>query len=501
MSVRKEGISETKETEGKVKEERKRERNDNGVFNDISRIMGRYSSHALSATGEKFIKDTKDYILNNDQHDIVLRKISSLVNAYMVIDSINNNGIILLFEESIRKDLKSIQEYGDFVEARESASIECPDVKIINGIIIPVNCYEKSAEIADFIIRSLKAESDELLKNLNIDSFKGKTLIIDTNINNLREFVQRTYPYINPKTDFGFIVYVGSDKFNAQESILNGATPIIGVTGYNEFIKQNQSSLAGGINSGLVRKFLPFVHISSIVSTIPSSTLLPLAIELAKYVFIDKRLYQRINRDVGQLIIDPDTKKPWKPESDDDIIKFMEIYFLNPILVADNIVGSLSIPKASTIMSESHQGIQSFNKFFLSNVPGFSLTKVAYSEIAGYVRYSGNIIDSREIDYLFMLKNIGANPEFEKMLVRFNPEDRVKFMQQYVEFVPLFKNTVLGINPQVGLFLNQLLNKVKVIVLSGQQQLSTIDFSQLLDFAVPASNYTGYQPTASIFNF
>ena len=475
-------------------------------------MLDRYDTRALSPESENFLKELREHVENKTLDlKLELKRLEHPNHAYAVLCPDAKAAVIFMFQEGMKLDNPQyLLQHVENNEAVKDFTTKFTKFSIVNIIVIEKDNYNKVGMYADFIIKTLRGRLDEALNKLNINYFKNKTIILDVNPVNIKNFISRFNIGVEPRNDFGFIAYVSNQTLNPNMPMQNvnlemfkDIKPFLAVTGYNEFIYQPNMAYTPqnmGIAGANIKKFTPIVHVSDIISLLPHENMIPFAILLAAEVFIGKGLWRNpeYNKTTSNLIVDPSTKKPWKPKNIQELQTFMDTYLLPPLFCVDVIEGKPKLPGLNNLISNTNLHTMFSNFFQMEINTAQNIVVNRFNEIAGYVIFNNVKADSRVIDYCNIVEKIGYKPEFERFLTRFDPITRAKMVEEIVQFEKLYVNYCNILNPVIQSAATEVARNVNIIV-TFDNQMPVLDFSSMMNYAFTGqSNLFGgatYNPT------
>lgn len=267
------------------------------------------------------------------------------------------------------------------------------------------------------------------------------------NPNEYDAFVQRTDPHGVPaRADLKCVLYTTTKRnTNIFDANQFGAAPqydrtdVLAIGAYVDFVAAHNNQ------GGTI--FVPEIHISSIVTNVPWAGLLPVAISVATNIFLDggawKNQFQDLvdsKANIGNLIIGED-QKPWNATSQQSLNEFYSTYVKDAIIVIDNQYGRAQ-PAGMYELTNTSDAAQDRvlselgrifgNPYFTSSMTA-KFVQPYYTEFTGYAQIgAANKVDSRNFDYLNMVKVLAANGlALAPMLTHFrNPADKAIFVKE-----------------------------------------------------------------------
>jgi len=271
-----------------------------------------------------------------------------------------------------------------------------------------------------YLTQVFMARQNDAVKDFTIESFNNKYLVdVNTDMASVRQFFDTFSTSSVNCSDFGFVASL-VDKSNTQRTPYTQPRPMFGVTGYVEFVRNDEG------------QFRPLVHITDILSVLASPKILAIALSTIAEVFINRQLWRHPftavgNSDIniGNLIIDATTNKPREVKTEIDFREMFRSYVIDPILCIDVRSGYASIPGLEKITrADGHDLLINEIYKFLDTTPIVgSIGENCFQEIIGVVETGksgkfSNLMDSRDINYLNMVAKLKYNPKLDQLLMR-----------------------------------------------------------------------------------
>lgn len=354
------------------------------------------------------------------------------------------------------------------------------EINLLNVVLVTKPDYEnRHMAMAGYIRATLEMANDESSFQ-SFDFLRGADshFVCYTDTTFVRDIHARWSPHaVADRCDFGFVLGVRQNDAYGNSNANESAVPVAVVTGYNEF-RQTQANFGGmmpgmgmmGMMGGMAMptvKFNQLVHISSIVTRIPSRRLLmSLILPAAQHVFIQNMLCRQRHLLLGQgadvcsLVTDPNTGMPYRAETVEQVQAFFQTMCFNPVLVVDVQDGRARIPGIEALANQMMHGriIDDLSSFLHVQFPNTPVGSNVSAECGGTVRIRGNDEDVRNVDFFHMLE-VNKELATTKFLNRpMHATDRFK------EIAALYQN---GESNNYGLhvlmdgnFMNSLMNAV-----------------------------------------
>lgn len=462
-----------------------------GLF-DFSTILNTYGSNlTLDSNSDEYLAKLRK-ILEDPAYARISCKRLDEPGAFAFTTNEKNSknaGIILIFMSAVTLNYNDIINRTKFIAAARDFKNKFPDYQLLHIMTVTENDYDKCMQMAAYISNTLQMKSgdSEIEKNLTISQLKKYRIVIDSDINNVKNFFKKHYPHkAIPRCDIGFIASIGNIKKNYNQFMggmdsFDNLTPLFAVSGYTEFIEES-------IAPGTPIKFTPIIHVTGILSIIPSSKILSMAIPVAVELFISGGMWkaQYLNPvkgsiNIGNLINDPKTNKPWVAKTQNEITGFFNTYMNPPFFAIDIAEGKARIPNIEKLMSDNIilDEMASFLEIDRSNFQNMNVGKIGFNEIIGEIEADDNIIDSREIDYLFLMSKVGYRDKFEAFKYRLvDPTKRAELISEIANFTKTGINYVFLIDSNIVRISATVIGQNLTFYNPGMNTIPTVSLSQ-----------------------
>lgn len=449
---------------------------------------------AMSSEGSKYVKTLKEYLEAKNSSQTPIKVISLTYPPETLAVISGDNAFLLLFSEANRKEdnLPTISMAKSALQTLQSVAGN--SVRMRNAIVVTPQDYEKPEVMGAHLINAFTTMTNSDIRGLNIQSLKKYQLEVSTNPHNYNDFNRRNDPHGMPaRADLKMTVSVNVPKRN-NTSNLNlfdqadaDKMEIATIGAYVNFV-QTQSTLNG------MQKFIPEVHISSIVTGLPFEGIIPLLLALATDTLIDNHYWKAQFSDlggmhspnIGTLINDPTTGSPWRAENLQQRDQFIAMYCEPPVLILDVVEGRARIPglEQYALPEGAPRIIGTYNQFLNSQtipttaIPGQLLAR----EYIGCIQTGAESVDSRWVDYLNMMIHHSSQQMQCKMLLNLyqREEDHVNIVRQFAQDLALYYvNHMVVLRPEVLRSIQtQVHSAIKTV--NGNAVSGTVDISSLL---------------------
>jgi len=416
----------------------------------VQRQQASVLASVSSAACRKYVED-----LHKECDRLGLRMeavVTGTVDAQVIYHKESNYGIALIFAGSTGIAKRAVSDRADEVVAAFHQHPGMIGIRILKGFVVDESSYDYASVMAATILNTIMTVVDEDNGALNESSFlinnRQIPLVVSTKPDAYRDYVRRVSPFgFSERDDIGFLV--GFPRENCPMTERFNVAPethviLFAVTGYTQFVRiENQ--MAYGTFGQPAKTIRPIVHITSIVSQIPS---------IAAKTFIAHRNWRKpylmINgkesMNVGNLVlnVDPNTgaRSTVDAETAFQAEEAMNATCEEPILALDITQGRDGIPGMECILGlrnaagEEVKLASVMQKFYPSKVhpSAYNINVVAgqIREYTGTVQLDNQILDSRCADYLRMFRKIGDFGQVAVLLSQ--PNDPALRLQQLQDF-------------------------------------------------------------------
>lgn len=373
-------------------------------------------------------------------HGLKIDTINTGTTNAQVVYKPGSSGVALIYASgsigpSKRTYADKISEVVSVFNSRSATAL----ISVITGFVIDESSYDRAENCFAAIFNAISTVEAESNHTINCDSFKVNgmdiPLVASTKPEIYREYVRAVSPFgFSERDDIGFLVGIPkqncpfTEKFDIKPDTHN---ILFAVTGYTQFVRIDAfNPVANPMQPA--KTVQPVIHITGIISDIPSMVMLPPAITIAAQSFIVHRNWMRpymtINgkesMNVGNLVMntDPsgnrttlDVEAPFQAE------QVMQQTCAEPFLCLDITLGRCGIPGIECILdTKSKNGVTVNLQTFLASYfnAKYALHKNIYDNIkvvagtpvvenTGSMVLDNQVVDSRCGDYLRMFKRIG----------------------------------------------------------------------------------------------
>ena len=370
---------------------------------------------------EAYIKTIKECFQkdpdNTPTGKITVRRLNEPAGAHAFISG--NAVIILLFDELLPHDSQKFTPVSDYgFPAYRSLKNDVPgDTRLLHVIVVGKEDYVRAPQMANYLQLNLAvANNVGFSADADISLFNKLQYTIDPNAETARGFIQQHHPHtVQPRIDIGFTIYAKiprDSSSNLQD--MQDSRAIAAVGAYVEIWQpENQNYQTGAV------KYAATVHITNITSLIPLPGILPLSMAIAADQFIQQNRwlqpfmsFQKGKPNLGNLSPDPqDAKKNWFAPNPAALYQWIGAnMFTRPFLAVDVAEGVARIPALANYgdadyTKDVYNQIAGFfgNLNMNRDIPPVIIMAQTFCGVYGDGRPNGQLIDSRDLDYMKML--------------------------------------------------------------------------------------------------
>lgn len=449
---------------------------------------------AISPKGSQYIKELKETISERASSYPITPKVITLpYPPETLCIYAGNNAFVLIFEESNRREenLPTVALEKLALTAMQSALTK--NVRMWNAIIVTPQDYDKASVMGAFLVNSLVALSSTEVQSMTIGAMSRFNLEISTNPAVYENFLARYYPHgVADRADLKITLSLCSPKRTGNPANLfdaAGSEKIdIGVIGaYVVFTE------APSVNMGY-KKFIPEVHISTLMTMVQYDGLIPLMLATATETLIDSGYWKTQFSDfgpnspnIGNLIDDPTTGQPFRVENLAAMEAMIQTYCDHPVLILDVMEGRARIPgiEKYAMPNTGDLIIGTYNKFLGTNAIPLGATPPCHlytNDYTGYINMGKDKEDSRWCSFLnMMIYHAQRRSACAQLLAHYmREEDNVNAVRQFFpDLELLYVNHMILLEPSV-LRMVQAAVKSHIRTINGNQVSGVVDTAALL---------------------
>lgn len=413
----------------------------------FSRMFAKASmSSKLSREGQEYRESLKE-ALTDEQTGLQVYPETTRSAEGMMVYNDEKLAILLIFSESLTTAQETLSpvvcsrellEIMNDVVSKDGDGNPVYRFTVTNIITVSKEDYETLPQMINYLSNTLKDDMKEA-RNINLKSFGNSQIVVDTDVNNVRNFISQLSPHgVPPRCDFGALLEIDEGgKFQQGLNQENERYPFLAVAGYTEFIQANMNMLTPTqIQQGENMKYIPLAKISEIVSPIPMPNLLGIALPVAAQAFIRNNGwiqpygFGKNDLNLGNLVVDRESGQMWHCENrrqrDELIMKYMTNPFLaidaqlgrgqlfgmqwihrNPVVVVEYLRKFLDTDDAlPTPRGEAMIGPDEIRKYHNNEPVPFNGSNLPiWNMLGGSVTMNRQKRDIREVDYLNLARS------------------------------------------------------------------------------------------------
>ena len=433
---------------------------------------------------------------------------TSKVEARAFIHDASKNCINIIFAES-NQSLDKTPVALRTLDVYNAAKAYDGSLNIIQTIAVTKEDYALAGNMAAHISNCFKSLGTGVAANITVDKLKDLEIGVVTNIDAVRDYVRKVSPHAVPsRDDYGILLCLerpvtGLNGYREVEQI-----PFMAITGYTR-IMNPQDAQTG-------TKFVPIPTITDIVTSLTNPNLLAMALPLAADAFICQSLWCRPylqlttgKPNLGNLILDGSTKKPFFINNPDEFHTFLRTYMVNPFLAVDVTEGRARPLFIDTLIDKPNVILNGIANFFgrtYNDIVGVNeqnpnpeIRIMEFSNYTGTYVDKGQIKDTRCVDYLDLATKVTNHREIAHLLLQSNrPQDRIEAVRNiYNEATkPLYLTTTVVLDAAIIMriigYLNQTIRKHYDIASDGNLNITSLLMSRGNNFDAFGGNNTGF---------
>ena len=467
-------------------------------FTSLLGLVQQVSS--LPEKGQRFFEDMKKTLQNNTATaDVSFTKLTTPSNA--VVLERRGKAVLLVPKETVNvSDITPVTTV--FKKAMETyKTMTGSKAELLQPIVISPEDYDNCNQMTACISNMLVANTSPEFTTATLDSLlraqhgeAQSSFVVSVAKDDVTKALNQLYPHATkPYWTYGAAVYLRgkSDNNNATKNYYEAGNQenvcIAVMTAYNETIAQS------GVMDAA--KFLPVVHISSMISVIPRFSMSALLLAMATDIFLRNGLYKvqympvsKEQPNIGKLLRDPSSGQLKFADNMGARDKILAENFLPPALALDIQFGTYNLPGLERFnVPDWTDSILEDYKHFLSlgDITKGNLTiGQSIHEYTGVIRMNGGqLVDSRCADYLSTMVHWEAESNLVAHLLYRTPDvvKRAELIRHfYPSFEVLYSNFIVPLNLEFMIYLQNLLRDRLQFALSGINSTNNyIDMSAL----------------------
>lgn len=397
-----------------------------------TRLIAAQSARSLSPDGEVYFKDLIALI---EKEGFKYERLPR-TNGYFIHNDLH--GVVLIFAEHVpvSSEGQRYTEYTPVSRQCDRAITETqeiyPNIPVLDSYLVIPEDYTRASNMFNQIKRTFEYGLTDVMR---YEDFSDKNVFrLSNNLYQIKTYTDQLSPNgIMPHIQFGVAVeYCADNNYDSRRDDSNYRwIPYVVIGAYVDFaVKERVRDYDQYIQ--------PIVHISSIVTPVPSLYVLPVALSAAYEMFIGRETWKDVFTDftgkqpnIGSLLINEKTNRPTIVESIRQRDQFIAKCCCAPIFTIDIQEGRASIPGLKLLINKKHREVVKniLADFFSDSSIVDKLDCVVFDsveEYTGVVNDNGSLRDTRSIDYFRVIENIQDLEIAANFLVHTRPEDRMK---------------------------------------------------------------------------
>ena len=436
------------------------------------------AGQALGPDIEKYIADVTAGMKGLNP-PVQVRRLAEPHGAHAFISG--GYSFILMFDSLLARDPQNFTPQSDWGLSAVNALIReiTPTPGPLGAILVQPEDYVRAPLMARYLSLYLQTANSPIIQDATVQLLMNNDFTVDVNPETARNFVEAKNPHtVQPRADLGLTLYAKSQRRPGPFSReFDDSRPIAALTGYTEIWHTGDQGFAPG-------RYVATVHITNITSELPLPGIIPLCLALAADRFVDRRgwrhpfmSFQKGKPNLGNLSLDPkDPNKLWFQNTVTEMDNWIgQNMFQKPYLALDVSEGQARIPAiaaygdAGKYPGKVYEQISSFfgNIPLDRNVIPFNAMACSYlGQYSGSQR--GQLLDSREMDYLSLVATGGAQDPNVQQLLQYHNDgaSRARLISQLTgnSFRSLYRTQVSIIIPELLTVLARTItDKIKII--------------------------------------
>ena len=435
---------------------REQPRHTNVNVPSISTIMSNYSNNNTLEEGKG--KEYLDRVVAKLRETMggveVISINTNAIACRIILDAKKTMGVALLFAETYSStDVPPTEHLAEIMTRFRRTE----DAKILQTIVVAEEDYVKAHNMANHILSQISTNINA--ETLNIASFKSDNFTCTSDISKVRKFISDYSPHGVPaRVDVGVLLSALVEKEGPVRFGENryDEVPILAVGGYTSYTLNSNLYQFGNVNMNRAQQATnkACVNITEIVANRAFREFISIAIPIATHQFIKNNgwlnaynTYAPHVPNLGNLVMDQETRKLSVCTNQTERDNFVMEHIQCPPYVAIDIsdgrarisgLDHYAQDKSAYVLK---QDIESFiGAIELAHEPIVDKVKV----YDGYVKNKdGLIVDSRNIDYLYLCcNNVDLETASKFMIQPPDPATRVAQIKGvHPDMRPLYSTT------------------------------------------------------------
>jgi hypothetical protein len=346
--------------------------------------------------------------------------------ALVVHNTDTKKAIALLFGETYESfsDVPITYLLGDQNETGLLSQMKAhvPGFSLVHAVVVSPEDYIRTKQMASYLTNTLVQR--EKAEELGVEAFRAANLVVDTNIDRVRQFFDKTSPHSLPaRCDIGFVLALQTPYTqNRHMAPEMQERPFLAVGGFVEVVRVPAAMASQGNPAyyGVTAQnefvYKPVVRITELQTQIYSTFVLPLAIAIMADAFIGKFRWMTAfgfgegKPNLGNVLIDQGKGKAstyFVTQQAEQSELLQKYYRLPPDLAIDVLEGRATHPAVNNLVrSEAFPAIANKISSLTGGAQIFqNVTKASWPISEGSVVWANKKTDSRQVDYFNMACN------------------------------------------------------------------------------------------------
>jgi len=404
-----------------------------------------------------------------------LERIEAISNGYAVLFENENiiNVYLVLFVSSadaspeLRPESRRLDAMGHAIIRKHASGASGDNVRICGSRVLLTSSeveMSNGEKLGKVIIAAFMALGTSY-RDVNISALDGSEFVTSWSVNEARAVIASISPHgTPPRVEYGMTLKVKIPSSTPNERGADEYRTVGAVGGYMDFMEVEETMIGQG---QMVRKSRPIFKVTAIESYMPTEgmAMLMLGAFVPNVVETYNWLQQwdslsKNNPQPGMLFEDPTNPgQPLLASSRDELEELMRLRFLQPLVAIQQQDGNSIIPGLHRMWSTDVAA----RRHFIARLCNFLQIEDEYGDLGqvteniaytvegvyGDERGSGQLVDTRNIDYLYVANKAGSptavDPQMRRILLnqvhdpREYPIERARVVRDVAgSFIPLY---------------------------------------------------------------
>lgn len=415
----------------------------------LGEMLGRASSPSgLGMDAEEYIRALQIQCIDKTPELSYVNIRTTTYEAMVVYNKSTKEAIALMFGETYESfsDIPVTRHLADNSETGLINQINTHiegGARLIHAVVVEPSDYPRTKQMASYLTNVLVQRGEA--EKLGAAQFAAANLVVDCNIDRVRQFFDKTSPHsLAARCDIGFVLALQTPQsFTNTHNPEMHEQPFLAVGGFVEVIRvpasyanQHNNGYLGGVNQNdFVYK--PIIRITELQTQLYSTFVFPLAVAIMADAFIGKYRWMSAfgfgegKPNLGNVLLDEKTKGKtstfFVQQQAEQAEVLQKYYKLPPDIAVDVLEGRATHPAVNTLVNRPQHGriIEKIAAMLGKQVYS-TLTRANWPIVEGSVVWANKKTDSRQVDYFNMACNTkDASPFMTLMDKSMQPLDRV----------------------------------------------------------------------------